>query len=126
MALAYNGTAGELVVTITHPVDNPATHYVKEVVVSADGKSEITTPYTSQPPATTFTYSYPLQVRAGDSVKVDASCILGGSITRTLVVPGPAGSAPVAPDFQVPATRAAAGMVPFLGLLLLLVWRRFG
>ncbi len=94
MSLAYNETAGEFVVTITHQVDDPATHYVREVQVSVDGQTVKTIPYTSQPSATTFAYSYPLQVQAGNSVKVDASCIQGGSITRTLVVPGSAGSGP--------------------------------
>jgi hypothetical protein len=156
MSLAYNETAGELAVTITHQVIDPATHYVREVVVSVDGQTVKTTPYTSQPSATPFTYSYPLQVQAGNSVKVDVSCILGGSITSTLVVPGSSGtapvvpgstgstpvvsgstistpvmqgsasSAPVAPDLQVPTTKAAAGMIPFLGLVLVLIWRRSG
>jgi len=88
MSLAYNETAGELAVTITHQVIDPATHYVREVQLSVDGQTAKTIPYTSQPSATTFTYSYPLQVQEGNSVKVDASCILGGSVTRTLVVPG--------------------------------------
>jgi hypothetical protein len=156
MSLAYNETAGELAVTITHQVIDPATHYVREVVVRVDGQTVKTTPYTSQPSPTTFTYSYPLQVQAGNSVKVDASCSQGGSITHTLVVPGSpnsapvvpqstastpvvsgstmstpvvtgsAGSAPVAPDLQVPTTKAAAGVLPVLGIVLLLIWRRSG
>ena len=156
MSLAYNETAGELGVTITHQVIDPATHYVREVVVRVDGQTVKTIPYTSQPSSTTFSYSYPLQVQAGNSVKVDVSCILGGSITRTLLVPGSsgsapvvpgssgstpvvsgstistpvvqgsAGSAPVAPDPPAPTTKAAAGMIPFLGLVLVLIWRRSG
>ena len=156
MSLAYNETAGELAVTITHQVIDPATHYVREVQLSVDGQTAKTIPYTSQPSATTFTYSYPLQVQEGNSVKVDASCILGGSVTRTLVVPGStgptpvvpgstgstpvvsgstistpvvqgsAGSAPVAPDPPAPTTKAAAGMIPFLGLVLVLIWKRSG
>jgi hypothetical protein len=156
MSLAYNETAGELAVTLTHQVIDPATHYVREVVVRVDGQTVKTIPYTSQPSATPFTYSYTLQVQAGNSVKVDASCSQGGSITRTLPVPGPtgsppvapgstgatpvvpgstgsapvvqgpAGSAPVAPDLQVPTTKAAAGMIPILGLVLVLIWRRSG
>jgi len=156
MSLACNETAGELAVTITHQVIDPATHYVREVVVRVDGQTAKTIPYTSQTSATTFTYSYPLQVQAGNSVKVDASCILGGSITRTLLVPGStgtapvtagstgstpvvsgstnstpvvqgsAGSAPVAPDPPAPTTKAAAGMIPILGLVLVLIWRRSG
>jgi len=166
MSLAYNETAGELAVTITHQVIDPATHYVRDVVVRVDGQTVKIIPYTSQPSSTTFSYSYPLQVQAGNSVKVDVSCILGGSITRTLLVPGSsgsapvvpgssgstpvvpgssgstpvvsgstistpvvqgsAGSAPVAPDPPAPTTKAAAGMIPFLGLVLVLIWRRSG
>jgi hypothetical protein len=156
MSLAYNDTAGELAVTITHQVIDPATHYVREVQVRADGQTVKTIPYPSQPTPTTFTYIYPLQVQAGTSVTVDASCILGGSITRTLFVPGSAGSAPavpqstgstpvvsgstistpvvqgsagsspVVPDLQVPTTKAAAGLIPILGLVLMLIWRRSG
>jgi len=156
MSLAYNETAEELAVTITHRVIDPATHYVREVVVRVDEQTVRTIPYTSQPSATTFTYSYPMQVQAGNSVKVDASCIQGGSITRTLLVPGSTGSAPVVPrstgstpvvsgstistpvvqgsagsapvavDPQAPTTKAAAGMIPFLGPVLVPIWRRSG
>jgi hypothetical protein len=85
-----------------------------------------TTLYQRQPSATTFSYSYPLQTQAGSNIEVNASCIFGGSITRTLVVAGSAGPAPVAPDLQAPMTQAAAGITPVLGLAFLLLWRKAG
>jgi hypothetical protein len=80
-------------------------------------------PYTSQPSATTFSYSYPVQAPAGSSIGVYASCVLGGSITRTVRLPGPAGSGPALPAQPAPMTKAAAGIAPLLGPALPLLSR---
>ena len=122
MSLAYRETAGELVVTLTHQVADPATHYVNEVKVSVDGRIVNATLYTSQPSATTFSYSYPVQAPAGSSIGVYAACVLGGSITRTVRVPGPAGSDPAIPGQPEPTTKAAAGIALVLGPALPLLW----
>jgi hypothetical protein len=124
LSLAYNQTGGELTVTITHEVADPATHYIKEVQISIDGKTVRTILYARQPFATTFSYTYPLQVQAGSSIDVNAPCVLGGSIRRTLFIPGSAGSPPNQSGTPASPTKAAAGIVPVLGLAFLLLWRR--
>lgn len=126
ISLSYNATAGELAVTITHPAADPAKHYVKEVQVSVDGQMVKTSAYTSQPAATPFTYIYPLQAPAGSRIEVQAPCILGGSLTRTLQVPGPKDSATEKPGMAPSATKAAATIVPVLGLFFLPLWKRKG
>lgn len=126
MSLAYNETAGELAVTITHQVADPATHFVKEVRVSIDGNMVENSAYTSQPAATTFTYTYPLQVPAGSRIDVQAPCILGGALTRTLQVPGSKDSATAKPGMTASTTKAAPGIVPVLVLFFLPLWRRKG
>lgn len=126
MLLSYNATAGELAVTITHPVSDPATHYVKEVQVSIDGDLVKNNAYTNQPAGTSFTYTYPLQAPAGSRIEVQAPCILGGSLTRTLQVPKSNDSATEKPGMTTSATRAAAGIVPVLGLFFLPLWKRKG
>ena len=124
MSLSYNETSEELVVSITHQVADPATHYIKEIQVSVDGHMVKNVPYTSQPTPTTFTYSYLLKAQAGSSMYVNAPCILGGSIGRTISIPGSAGSLPTSPGVPAPTTKAAAGFVPVLGLAFLPFWRR--
>ncbi len=54
----YNELTGELAVTITHQVENPATHYVKQVTVWQGTTVLADTSYTSQPDRSSFTYNF--------------------------------------------------------------------
>jgi len=101
-ALTYDDQTGDLVVAITHQVDNPATHYVKQVTVRQGNTVLINKSYTSQPDASSFTYRYNLPQLKGSSgeVTVDVQCSLSGSRSGTLIMSGtpaptpPAGAAP--------------------------------
>lgn len=102
VALTYDDQTGDLVVAITHQVDNPATHYVKQVTVRQGNAVLINKSYTSQPDASSFTYRYNLPQLKGSSgeVTVDVQCSLFGSRSGTLIMSGtaasltPAGAAP--------------------------------
>ena len=69
--MTYDQNTGDLVVTITHQVDDPTTHYVKQVTVKQGDTVLIDKSYTSQPDRSSFTYRYNLRsskVVAGRSV----------------------------------------------------------
>ncbi|MDD1678927.1 MAG: hypothetical protein LUO93_07095 [Methanomicrobiales archaeon] len=87
LTLSYNNSTNELQVTFTHQVENPATHYIKEVDVESLGSGRILQrTYTSQPTNGTFTYTYQLAIAAGTQITVSGECNLGGEIHRTLVI----------------------------------------
>ena len=89
-ALTYDDQTGDLVVAITHQVDNPATHYVKQVTVRLGNAVLINKSYTSQPDASSFTYRYNLPQLKGSSgeLTVDVQCSLSGSRSGTLIMGG--------------------------------------
>ena len=65
MSISYNEISKDLRVTITHPVPNPQEHYIKEVIVTINGKVVTDSRYTSQPARDTFTYTYPIETVPG-------------------------------------------------------------
>jgi len=126
MSISYNELSKELNVTITHRVPNPQAHYVQEVHVAINGNTINDVHYTSQPAPDTFTYTYPLLPVPGDSIEVTASCSIAGSISRVMYMPGPPASAPGRPDTPPATQKAALGIIPVLGVLLIFtgLWRR--
>ncbi len=89
MVLSVDPGSGNLLVTITHPVDNPTTHYVKGVQVLVNGGVVSDSQYNSQPTKDTFTYTYDVSARPGDSIRVIATCVLGGLADKTYEIPVP-------------------------------------
>jgi hypothetical protein len=116
MSLSYNELSKELLVSITHAVPNMGEHYIKEVTVTINGKVVNDSRYTSQPAPDTFTYTYPVEPVTGDEIKVTALCSLAGSTSRTLYNTGPIASAPSSSPKSQPTQKAAAGLIPLLGL----------
>ena len=84
MALAYNSSTNVLTVTITHGVSRNDTHYVDSVVIKVNGSIDQTHLYTSQPDLNIFIYEYTVITNNGSIIQVTATCIQGGSITKTL------------------------------------------
>jgi hypothetical protein len=121
VAVSYDETTGDLGVTITHQVDNPATHYVKHVTVRQGTTVLIDQSYASQPEVSAFTYRYNLPQLKGSSgeIRVDTECNIGGSRSGTLTlgatpVAGTPGGAPPAPTrapLSVFVALLAAGLV---------------
>ena len=86
--VTYDDTTGDLVVIITHQVDDPATHYVKQVTVKQGDSVLIDKSYTSQPDRSSFTYRYNLpQLKGGSGeIRVDAQCSQFGSRSGSLTL----------------------------------------
>jgi hypothetical protein len=120
--VSYDENSGDLTVAITHQVDDPATHYVKQVTVMLGTTVLIDKSYTSQPDKSSFTYRYSLPQLKGSTgeIKVNTVCNLIGSrsgtlrLTRTLI-PGGAQSTPGAQPSTASPTKA--GPLPVIALL---------
>jgi len=84
--LTYNSSTSELSVTITHPVRDPADHFIDPVEVRLGDAILISAHYTSQPTAGTFTYLYTYPAISGDLLEVNATCNKGGSLNGTVLV----------------------------------------
>ena len=84
MKLSYNRQTQVLTVNITHPSTSPSSHYIKEIVVSNNGKVVKKTSYKSQP-GDTFTYTYPLPSKGLGLVEVTAICSVDGERTEGII-----------------------------------------
>ncbi|HNY64087.1 MAG TPA: hypothetical protein PKM41_01530 [Deltaproteobacteria bacterium] len=87
VSLAFDTQKGVLAVTITHSSFFPSKHYIKDVVISVNGKQVGGTPYTVQPAGDSFTYTYPVQASPGDVISVIATCNIFGSKEGSVTVP---------------------------------------
>jgi len=119
MSISYNELSKNLNVTITHQVQNPLAHYIQEVRVTINGNVASDSRYTSQPAPDTFTYTYPVLPVPGDTIEVTASCSIAGSISRLMYMPGPTATAPGQPGTPPPTQKAALGIIPVSGALLI-------
>jgi len=88
MTVSYNLETQDLRVTITHPVNDQTTHYIKEVKIEKNGVLYNTSRYDSQPDLNSFTYTYQVNATTGDIIDVTASCIQGGlkTIQHTVAI----------------------------------------
>jgi hypothetical protein len=86
MSLSYNSNTQTLTVSISHSVSNPSTHFVESVEVLVNSSSVLTTPYTSQPSPSSFSYEYTINANIGATIQVIASCNQGGDITRSITI----------------------------------------
>jgi len=104
----YDENTGDLGVTITHQVDDPATHYVKQVTVRQGDTVLVDNSYTSQPGRSSFTYRYNLpQLKESiGEIRLDVQCSLFGSRSGTFTLR--ATPAAAAPDRASPAATAPA------------------
>ena len=125
MTISYDPNTAKIYVTITHIVDDPATHYLSRVKVKLNGNVISDPDYKSQPTKDTFTLTYDVNAHAGDEVWVTATCVQGGILERTYKVPEPvrlATSAQVPSTYQTPpketvptTARSPAGLLSLLG-----------
>lgn len=106
VSVIYDQNAGDLIVTVVHPVDDPTTHYVKEVTVKQGNTVLADKSYSSQPDKSSFTYRYNLPQLKGSSgdIQVTATCSQFGSRSGTLTLSGT--SAPITPGSKIPSTPA--------------------
>jgi hypothetical protein len=121
VVVTYDKSASQLTVTITHPVDDPSTHYIKNIKINDNGRIVVDRDYTSQPTKDTFSYQYTVPVDAGSTIRVTATCVLAGSTEGVLTLPTPSSTAPpTIPSATVPqptTQKSPSGFIPLLGLL---------
>jgi hypothetical protein len=145
MTISFDPNTAKIYVTVTHPVDDPATHYLKTVQVKLNERVISDPDYKSQPAGDTFTYTYDVTAHPGDTIRVIAICVRGGMLEKVYDVTRPVSpatqvqtqpsaivpstkQAQTAPDtipLTVPPTaKAAAGLLPLLGAAAALMLRR--
>lgn len=89
ISIAYNPDMHKLSITITHPVDDPKTHYISRVHVKLNGNVISDPDYKSQPGKNSFTYTYDVAANPGDTVWVIATCVTGQSLEEHYDIPKP-------------------------------------
>jgi hypothetical protein len=87
ITIAYNPDMHRLSVTVTHPVDDPKTHYIRGVQVKINGEVISDPSYKSQPGRNSFTYPYDVMLNPEDSVWVVATCVNGQSLESHYDIP---------------------------------------
>ena len=112
--MTYDQNTGDLVVSITHQVDDPTTHYVKQVTVKQGDTVLIDKSYTSQPDRSSFTYRYNLPQLKGSigEIRMDAQCSQFGSRSGTLTMsanPAPGTTTSALPAAPAP-TKSPVGI----------------
>lgn len=142
MTIRFDPETAKIYVTLTHPVDDPATHYLKTVRVKLNGLVISDPLYKSQPAKDTFTLTYDVNANAGDAIWVTAICNRFGTLEKSYEVPQPvrpttqaparppAGLPPATlaktqpPQAASPTAKAASGLLPLLGAAIVLVIRK--
>lgn len=104
ITITYNPDMHRLFVTVTHPTENPETHYIRGVQVKINGEVISDPTYKNQTGRTSFTKSYDVMANPGDSVWVVATCIRGQSLEAHIDIPKPGMTA--APAKTTPAAAA--------------------
>ena len=84
IGLSYDSGTGTLNVTILHPVNGAPDHYIREVTIEIPDKPVQKMEYSSQPGTDEFTYSYPVTIPEGATVKVTAFCSKFGSLSKSI------------------------------------------
>jgi hypothetical protein len=108
-------------VIIVHQVENPSTHYVKQVTVRQGTMVLADSSYTSQPDSSSFTYNFSLPQLKGSvgEISVEVKCNQFGSrsgilmLTRTQA-PNETRGSDVLPATPLPTK---AGAVPLIAIL---------
>jgi hypothetical protein len=112
--VTYDQNAGDLIVSITHPVADPTTHYIKQVTVNQGSTVLADNSYTSQPDPSTFIYRYNLpQLKGGSGeIQVTATCNMFGSRSTTLMLPSASvpGNTGIVPPVAPAPTKSPLGM----------------
>jgi hypothetical protein len=89
ISLMYNPDMHKLSVTITHPVDDPKTHFIRGVHVKLNGNVISDPDYKSQSGKKSFTYTYDIAANPEDTVWVIATCVNGQSLEAHYDIPKP-------------------------------------
>jgi len=129
MDISFDPSTAKISVTITHPVDDPTTHYLKTIQVKLNGNVISDPDYKSQLTKDTFTMTYDVNANPGDTVWVTATCNRGGTLEKSYVplrqgTPVPTQTPATAPPTASPTTKATLGLLPLLGAAAVLMIKR--
>jgi hypothetical protein len=127
--LSYDDAAQQLTVIIAHAVDNPETHYIRNVKIKVNNAVSVDVDYKSQPSQDSVTYTYSVPLNPGDTIWVTATCNQGPSLTKTMDIASPSaaavaastqGAAPpqttaVPAPAAVPTQKSALSLLPVIG-----------
>jgi len=86
VGLEYDSNSELLVVTISHGVSDPSSHYVESVSITVNGSLMLAESYGSQPSSSVFIYMYNITANDGARIQVTAICNVGGSKTGCIIV----------------------------------------
>ncbi|NMB78959.1 MAG: hypothetical protein GYA23_07670 [Methanomicrobiales archaeon] len=89
-----NKAASTISILIAHPSENTSTHYIKHVKVVQNGRTVVDNYYKSQPTPDTFSYTYPVPVNAGDTLRATVTCTSGDYNEAVLTLATPTSTAP--------------------------------
>lgn len=79
---------GTLAVSVEHPVNDPEKHFINKIVVYVDDGIAAQKEYQTQGNAQALADSFQLgALPPGTTVKVEAFCIIMGSLTNSLTIP---------------------------------------
>jgi len=101
ITLTYNFSKGSLHVEAVHPSFNLDKSYVRLMNVYLNGVQVSTLNYFRQNDYNEFTDDVPLTAQAGDIIRVELFCTLGGDMTKDLTV--------IKPEETPPNQSAGAG-----------------
>ena len=86
ITLSYDATKGSLHVQALHPSFNLEKSYVRLMNVYVNGAQVQTLNYFRQNDYKEFTDDVPMTAKAGDVIKVDLFCSLGGEMAQEMTV----------------------------------------
>jgi hypothetical protein len=116
----YDEQAGDLSVTITHMVDDPTTHYVKQVTIHQGTSVLADQSYTSQPDQSVFTYHYnlPQLTEKRGEITADVECNVFGARSGSLMLVGPTVTGVAAVTTPVPTQAPGCVFIALAALAL--------
>jgi desulfoferrodoxin (superoxide reductase-like protein) len=86
--IVYDAEGKVLAAVVTHPVDNPAAHFIRKINVSLNGEEIIRHEISRQDSANTQTVTYRVpDAKSGDTISVEAYCNLDGKLGKDVTVP---------------------------------------
>jgi hypothetical protein len=87
VSLAWN-PSGSLTVNVDHYVNDPQKHYISKIIVYVNDKIAAQKEYSSQTSGNGLTDVFNLGTQpGGTTIKVEAYCLIMGSVTGSIVVP---------------------------------------
>ena len=84
--LSYDSATGTLTATVTHVVDNPLEHYIRQTVIEKGGKEINMTEYSSQPDKSQFSYLYAVAALPSEEITLTAVCNRYGSLVKKITI----------------------------------------